>query len=108
MLVLIEALEKIKPDRKLWITHGVRYKQVLQVLKQDGNKLYHASNLFFGATHLITIDGGAAVTGVAMIAAEATTTVTITVYAGSILGWFGAKKQKLSPSRRRAQQLRRL
>jgi hypothetical protein len=75
MLIYMQASPKTEPGRVFNIINWKLYKRVLKVIKQDGDKLYHDSNLLFEAAHLMSIGGAAGVAGTAAVAAGATTTV---------------------------------
>jgi hypothetical protein len=84
LLIFMMAFSNSAPGRQYECANMTRHNEVLMVLKQDGDKLYHRPNWRFHAAHLMAMGGGAAAVGMATIAAEATAMVQAPGLAGLI------------------------
>lgn len=85
--------------RLFYITDMNRYSKVISVLNTDGDKIFHDSCILFGAAHLMGLGADGVIARAGAVAAEATTavTMTMTVPASGIAGFFGATTTAVVP-----------
>ncbi|PVF93279.1 hypothetical protein CPB86DRAFT_818926 [Serendipita vermifera] len=95
-LILLQVFANDEFDRSFKILDASRMDSVLSVLGTEGLKLYNKPNmqLQFGAIRALSLSGWAA----AGLTHAAEATVTYTVPASGIAGWFGATTSVVAPA----------